>query len=85
MQSSLSNESDIVHVKLDFIDAIMSVCDDVWDCHPQAKYWLPLANFDRLDVYLRLANITKINCVPHFTKLLASRIVVQLNKSTKHD
>lgn len=85
MQSSLSSDSDTVHVKLDFIDAIMTVSDEVWQSHPQASYWMPTANFDRLDVYLRLANISKINCIQHFTKLLASRIVVQLNKNTKHD
>lgn len=85
MLKSSSKIDEPVHFKLDFVDAIMTVSDEPWQCHPKATYWLPTANLDRVDIYLRLAKVPKIVCMEHFTKLVASRIVVLINKKHAHE
>lgn len=77
LQDSSSDEQP-VHIALNFVDAIMTIGQHQSHCHPGAKYWLPIANIARLEVYLRLANIEKIESMQHFMKLLAARIIVQV-------
>lgn len=71
---------DVVHLQLDFIDAILSVCDTEQQCHPEAKFWFPLANLLRLQVYLKLSKIEKIQCMRHFTLVVKNGIVAQLQR-----
>jgi len=69
---------EVVHIRLNFNDEIMTMADDRSQCHKDARYWLPSENMDRIDVYLRMNGLEKIQCSSHFTKLLAGRIVVRL-------
>lgn len=77
---SSHNPENSVHIQLDFVDAIMSVADSEQFCHPKASYWMPTLNFSRLDVYMKLNKISQIQCMRHFTKIVAGGIVRQLQK-----
>ena len=65
---------------MEFHDAIMSVADTLDLCHPKASYWLPTSEIKRLDVYLKVNKIAQIQCMQHFTKIVAGGIVRQLYK-----
>lgn len=65
-------------LELDHSKELMAICDSRDDCPPQSAYWFPLANLGRLEVFMKLAKINCISTLDHFTKLVASRIVVKL-------
>ncbi len=71
-----------LHIELEFNKKVMSVCESESQCHPEATYWLPVANLDRLFSYLRMSKLTQIHSIEHFTKVLTGRIVQQLKGKT---
>ena len=80
--AGMSNTPDeVVHICLNFNDCIMTISSDESKCHPEARYWLSWANIDRLDTYLKLNSLPKINCQEHFTKLVMGRIVQTVTPS----
>lgn len=68
------------HIRLRFNQKIMSVCDQRDQCLKDASFWLPFSNIDRVCVFMKISNIAKIQSNEHFTKLLAARMVVALQR-----
>lgn len=70
--------SQVTLFELDHSKELMAICDDRSQCPAEAHYWFPLSNVHRLEVFMKLAKISCITTLEHFTKLVASRIVVKL-------
>ena len=68
-------EDEIVHVELGFNKLIMTVSKDESDCHPDARFWLPWSNWNRLEFYLKLNRIEKVNDKKQLGILVAGGIV----------
>jgi len=68
----------VVLFELEHSKELMAICEARESCPTQAQYWFPLANIDRLSVFMKLAKITCISTLEHFTKLVTSRIVVKV-------
>jgi len=74
------SQSDVAHVELDWDDnSIITISDNKEDWHPKAKYWLPLSNADRFEIYLEMNKLSKLECKKHLQRLVAGRIVQRTN------
>lgn len=54
---------------------IMSIAPKAEQCHPQARFWLPTQNIDRLEFFMKLNKIEKVVDKKVFGILVASRII----------
>lgn len=70
-----------LHIRLNFNNKVISVCDDRENCHPDATYWLPTENIDDFNKYLDEYGIEKVNSNSLLAKLLVRRIVVIILRS----
>jgi hypothetical protein len=71
--------ADVMHKSIDAMGGeILSVCANASEVHPEAKYWLPLANAARFDAFVKMNKIQLITTPEQFAKLLAGRIVVKI-------
>lgn len=66
---------DVAHIKLSFNDMIMTVSEQSEHCHPQARFWFPLQNSDKLQAYCKVTKQAKVACKEHFGKLVACGII----------
>jgi len=81
MLSNTSECQEPVHIELDWYEnKILSVCEKEDECHPDAQFWLPDKNFRRVEVYCSISKIDSINTKEHFTRLIASRIVQEIER-----
>jgi len=67
--------TETVHIDLDFNSMIMTVSDREDQCHPQAKFWLPWAEFPRVEMFLKINKIEKVTDKKVFGILVANRII----------
>ena len=77
-QVSWSDVDEVGHIKLNFNDMIISFAAKREQCHQEARFWMPWSNYTRLEAYLKMNKIAKIDCKKHFGKLVAGGIITAL-------
>jgi len=69
----MSNES--VHIRLNFNNMIMSVCEEESLCHKEAIFWMRPSKLDDVDMFCMIHGIELIQTKEHFGLLVGSSIV----------
>lgn len=67
--------TDTVHFELSFNKMIMTVSDRKDQCRQDTRFWLPWENWTKLEMFLKLNQLEKVDNKKTFGILVAGRIV----------
>lgn len=71
----MSEQLETVSIELGFNGMVMTVSEREDQCNLNARFWMPWANFNRLEFFLKLNRMEKVIDKKTFGILVASRII----------
>lgn len=73
--SVVSEQLESVHIVLEFNGMLMSVVDNVEQCHKDARFWMTWDSWPKLELFLKMNQLDKVVDKKIFGILVANCII----------